>query len=883
LIARDLGNVHDGPITTFLFTDIEGSTRLWEQEPLRMREALACHDALARAAVGEHGGRVVKTTGDGVHAAFDDPLAGVRCALALQHALADPAQTGGIALRVRCGLHAGVHAMRDGDFYGSAVNRAARIMSAAHGGQVLLSGAVAALVADRLDSGTSLRDLGTVRLRDLSTPEHVFQLVHPALRADFPALRSLESSPNNLPLEVTSFVGRERDVAGVRDLVERGRLTTITGMGGLGKTRLAVHVAAEMQDSFPDGVWLAELADIADARLVPQALAGVLGVKEERERAMAEVIAAHAASRTLLIVLDNCEHVLEACSSLAQRLLRAGRGVRILATSREPLHVQGESVYVLPALDVPNLRAPFEPSFLMRNPAARLFVERARAARADFELTDANGAEVAAICHRLDGIPLALELAAARVRSLTPAALAERLKDRFRMLKGGDRTAAARQQTLRALIDWSHDLLDPPERALLAQLSVFAGGWTLEAAESVCACGEGEEVMDLLSRLVEKSLVIHDAQAGRYRLLETVRQYAQERLAESGRTGAVRARHLDHFCAVAQAAQSQLSGSEAPRWIALLDVERDNVMAALAGGLDAPPLPQRMALANRMKRYWFHRGFLQVGLHVALDLLAEGADAAADPERSRTLFTAGQLQFLLGRYADARESMGRSLDMARRLHDDAAIPALLQSLGMAAQGEGDVGAARGYLEEALDFARRGGEKRRVAAAMNALAQLEIAAGETRRARPLLEEVVALSREEGDSETAAIGLLNLAIAAIECGAPADASSHLLAAERLAAQVGSMRLEQSLLEVCAGLAATREDAVRAARFYGAAESQAGRTGLRRDPADEAFLVPLIRRARAALGDERFEREAAAGFGLAAPDAAEEVRAWLLSSPA
>jgi len=521
--SRKACDVHDGPITTFLFTDIEGSTRLWEEQPERMREALARHDALARAAVEAHGGRVVKTTGDGVHAAFDDPLHGVLAAIALAQAVHDPAATNGVALRVRCGLHAGVHEMRDGDFYGTAVNRAARIMAAAHGGQVLLSRAVAALVADRLPGGLALRDLGLVRLRDLASPEQVYQLSHPALRRDFPALRSLESTPNNLPQQVTSFVGRERDVDGVRAIVNRSRLTTITGMGGLGKTRLAAHVAAEMQDGFPDGVWLVELADTTDSRLVAQAVARTLGVKEEPARATAEVLAAHVSKRSLLIVLDNCEHLLEECSILVQRLLRSSAGVRVLATSREPLRVRGESVYVLPALDVPDLRAPFEPPFLMQNAAVRLFVERARAARADFELTTLNAADVAAICHRLDGIPLALELAAARVRALSVEKIAERLTYRFKLLKGADHTVLPRQQTLQALIDWSYDLLSEPERRIFRQLAAFAGGWTLESAEAVCECGD-EEVIDLVSRLVDKSLVEREEDPDRYWMLQTVRE-----------------------------------------------------------------------------------------------------------------------------------------------------------------------------------------------------------------------------------------------------------------------------------------------------------------------------------------------------------------------
>jgi predicted ATPase/class 3 adenylate cyclase len=874
--------VHDGPITTFLFTDIEGSTRLWEEQPERMREALARHDEIVRAAVASHGGRVVKMTGDGVHAAFDDPLAGVESALAIQLALEDAPATAGIALRVRCGLHAGAHEMRDGDFYGTAVNRAARVMAAAHGGQVLLSAAVMALVAERLHPDIALRDLGKVRLRDLSAPEHVYQLVHAQLRTDFPALRSLEATPNNLPQELTSFVGRERDVAGVRAIIGRSRLTTITGMGGLGKTRLALHVAAEVQDGFPDGVWLVELADVADPRLVAEAVAGVLGVREEPAHAIADVLATHIARRTLLLVLDNCEHLLDEASTLAQRLLRAGAGVRILATSREPLRAPGESVYVLPALEVPNLRAPFEPAFLMQNEAAGLFVQRARAARADFELTVANAPSVAAVCHRLDGIPLALELAAARVRTLSLDALADRLKDRFHTLKSGDRTAAARQQTLRALIDWSYELLEESERAVLAQLSVFAGGWTLESAEAVCECGVPEDVLDLLERLVEKSLVIHDAVAGRYRMLETVRQYAHERLVESGTASAVRSRHAGHFCALAAAAERGLIGAETAHWLQVLDAERENILAVFARGSEPSAATiVRLQLAVHLKRYWLHRGLLRLGLQVTVDALEDCGDAPAS-ERNAALFAAGQLEYLVGHHSQARRYLEESLALTRAAGDESSTAAVLQSLGMAAQGEGDLATARRHLEEAVRCAQAGSNPRRIAAAMNALGQLELEASNLEKAEPLLQAVATTSRDVGDEETLAIALLNIAMTRILRGSHEAARPLLQETATIAERLGSGHLEKCLLDICAGFAAEVREPARAARFYGAAEMRARQTGFTREAPDEAFLRPLIQRVRGELGAARFEQETAQAALLEDRVLSQEVRSFLFKDP-
>ncbi len=469
--------MHDpSAVTTYLFTDIEGSTGHWEREPERMAAALAQHDAIAHARVTANGGTVVKTTGDGIHAVFADPLGAVRAAVALQLALADADATGGIPLRVRCGLHAGVDARRDNDYYGNAVNRAARVMSAAHGGQILVSQAVAALVAGRLPDEISLLDLGQVRLRGLAEPEQVCQVVHPSLPRQFPALRSLAETPHNLPQQLTSFVARERERAEVASQLGETRLLTLLGGGGFGKTRLSLQVAADVLDAYPDGVWLVELAPVGDPRLVPQAVASALGVKEDPGYPVLDALRKFARERRFLLVLDNCEHVVHACADLARQLLEAAPGVTILASSREPLNIRGERAYPLRAADGARTRAGaargrdrriFAPCSF--SPTAR----RRRSRRSTSPTTTPRA--VAAICHRLDGIPLALELAAARMRSMPVERIAERLSDRFRLLTSGDRTALPRQQTLRALIDWSYDLLDERERMLFRRLAVFAG------------------------------------------------------------------------------------------------------------------------------------------------------------------------------------------------------------------------------------------------------------------------------------------------------------------------------------------------------------------------------------------------------------------------
>ncbi len=440
--------------TTLLFTDIEGSTLLWEKEGERMSRALAGHDALSRAAVERNRGIMVKMTGDGMYAAFADPVDALNAALALQQSLEDPKATNGISFRVRYGLHLGIVERREDDLFGSPVNRAARIMKAAHGGQILLSQAVVDRVGDSLSPPVSLRDLGSVRLRDLATSEHVYQLIHPELRQDFPALRSLEATPNNLPQQVTSFIGRGRELTEIKELLESTRLLTLLGMGGLGKTRLSLQIGADVLEKYPDGVWFVDLAPIKDPSLVPNAAAQVLGLREEPGK----------------------------------------------------MHIRGEQTYQVLPLKAPDAKAGVET--LLRSDAVQLFVERARLQKPCFALNECDAPAVAELCARLDGIPLAIELAAARMRSLSIGEINARLHDRFKLLTGGSRVALERQLTLRALVTWSYDLLHEREQMLLDRLSVFAGGFDLPAAEAICGTDPlvSEDVVDLLSSLVDKSL-----------------------------------------------------------------------------------------------------------------------------------------------------------------------------------------------------------------------------------------------------------------------------------------------------------------------------------------------------------------------------------------
>jgi predicted ATPase/class 3 adenylate cyclase len=872
-------------VTAFLFTDIEGSTRLWEHEPDRMRPVLARHDAIAREAVTSNRGTLVKMTGDGVHAAFDDPFDAVSAALQLQQALADPGATEGVRLAVRCGVHVGVGERRDNDFFGSVVNRAARIMNAAHGGQVLLSQAAANLLADRLPAGVALRDLGAVRLRDLASAERLYQVVHPQLRVDFPALRSLESTPNNLPQQVTSFIGREREIVDVRKALGTARLLTLHGAGGIGKTRLSLQVAADVLEDYPDGVWFVELAPLTDERLVPQAVASVLGVKEETGRQVTDALVKHAADRSFLLILDNCEHVVHACAALAELLLKSGANVRILASSREPLRVAGEVSFPVPALAVPALQVPLAVEALPDYPAVRLFIERAASVRHAFSLTSGNAQAIAEICQRLDGIPLAIELAAARVRALSPESIAARLNDRFKLLTAGNRTALPRQQTLRALIDWSYDLLSDNERILFRRLAVFAGGWTLEAAETVCSRDglEENQILDLLADLVDKSLVMVDAAGARYRLLETVRQYADEQLAQSGESESTRTHHLDFVLAFAERVAPELLGPEQASGLQRFDLERENILSAHAWSLrikDSAELDYRLVHATR--HYWVMRGLLNLGHRVTVEAV-ERADGqmVKNMARCKALWVAGQISSFMGRYDEAQRFLQESLSMARAMDDARTVAAVLNTLGLASLGQGDRGTARLCWKEALGIAENSGNKRQIASASNALAQLHRLEGDVDRAEPLYKRSVSIARELGDREITAIGLLNLAMVAIARRSEEHARELLSEVFAIVEDTALRRIIQSALDVSVGLACMCCEWERAARYWGAAETLTDAIGVQRDPADQAFVEPMIAKTQEALGEMRFIAAEASGRALSFQAAVTDARVWLSTS--
>ena len=696
-------------VTAIMFTDIEGSTRMWEQDGATMSRALAAHDALARAAVEENRGTVVKMIGDGMYAVFPDAVDALRAAVAIQTSLADPAVTHGLTLKVRCGMHVGTVERRDGDVFGAPVNRAARVQGVAHGGQILVSQALYDDVRERLPVDFEFRDLGAVRLRDLGAAESLHQLVHPRLRSAFPALRSLEATPNNLHQQLTSFVGRERELADAKRLLGDARLLTLLGMGGHGKTRLSLTIAADMLEQFPDGVWFVDLAPIRDPALVPGVTAQILNVQDEPGRPLVQTLCAHLKSQKALFVIDNCEHLISACAHLANALLQAAPGVRIIATSREALHVPGEQTYPVLPLAVPDRSDRLES--LLRSDAVQLFLDRARSHKPDFALTEKMAPAMAELIARLEGIPLALELAAARLRSMSIDDINLRLKDRFKLLTGGSRVALERQQTLRALVQWSYDLLQQNEMVLLDRLSIFSGGFDLAAAEAVGGVEplDPYDVADLIASLVDKSLVlIAQSDAGtRYGMLETIREFSRERLQAGGDFDATARRHCDYFLDLAKTARDRLQGAEQGQWTRRLEDELDNMRAAialsLAGGVDNV-IAVKYIVA--LMRFWTLRGYSTEGRGIVRAALALAPIQEPNVPRAFALYVGGVLATNQSDYVEAKAMLRECVEIRRRLDHPREVAAGLAMLAGIHLTEGDAEKAREAAEEALAIFRQ---------------------------------------------------------------------------------------------------------------------------------------------------------------------------------
>jgi predicted ATPase/class 3 adenylate cyclase len=903
---------------SFLFTDIEGSTRLLEDHPQAMGAAMSRHHDLLREAVEASGGIVFETLGDGVYASFGLAGDGVRAAIAGQRAIRAEDWGAVGEVRVRMGLHTGDVEVRGEHYFGPALFRCARLMAIGHGGQVLLSRATRDLVGEGLPAGVSLKALGTHRLKDLAEPTEIYQLVHPELPADFPPLRSLDALANNLPIQTTRFIGRQREVAAVRELVTFQRLLTLSGTGGAGKTRLALQVAADLVDTFKDGVWLVEMGPVADPALVPQAVATVLSVREEPGRSPLSTLVEFARSRHMLLLLDSCEHVVQACAELANRLLRAAPDLHLLVTSREVLGIDGETTWRVPSLSLPPPPPPPPPTEgLDQYEAVGLFLERATAASTNFRLTAQSAPAVLEICARLDGIPLAIELAAARVRMLSVEQIASRLDDRFRLLTGGSRANMPRQRTLRALVDWSYGLLQEPEKVLFRRLSVFAGGWTLEAAETICS-GDGLEpydVVDLLMQLVDKSLVIADEQSGqeRYRMLETIREYARERLAEAGEIDAVHGRHYDWFTGLAERSTPEGYDSQV---LASVGKEYDNLRAALRWAIDSADSNRALRLAGGLWSFWSVRGFYTEGRAWLSEVLAlADSGSVHSAVRARALQAAGHLANCQGDYPAAAALLEESRAISQELGDQTALAASLHLLGNMLGGRGELERAVGLFSEARQLNRSSGNRAAEILNMLQLAELAFQAGDLAQSRALGEELLTASRGRGQQwgvarslyvlgrVAAAEGDFSMAASLIQQGlgiqrelgdqqgqvrslaalarVALGQGDQALARQRYLDSLRAARASYELLEIARNLEGLAEldaplDPERALRLAGAAGSIRKTTGAEPLAEEQRRLNGWQQPVYAALGERRCGQARAVGRAMSLDQAIAEVEA-------
>jgi predicted ATPase/class 3 adenylate cyclase/tetratricopeptide (TPR) repeat protein len=898
---------------TLLFTDIEGSTRLVERLGNRYVQVLAVHQKLLRAAFGQHHGHEVGTEGNGFFIAFAKASDAVAAAVAAQRALAAQPWPDGVMLRVRMGIHTGEPIVVARDYAGLDVHCAARICSAAHGGQALLSQPTCELLGHDLPAGVGLRDLGEHLLKDLTDPQRLFQLVIAGLPAEFPPLRTLGPRPDDLPTPLTRFIGRRRELAQARALLQREevRLLALTGPGGTGKTRLALEIAGGLVQAFPDGLVFVGLAAVHDPRLVVPTIAQALGISEAPGQSLQETLAAQLRDRRLLLVLDNFEQVLPAAAMVVE-LLAACPRLKALVTSRAALHVSGEHTYPVPPLSLPDQASADTPD-VASSDAVALFAERAQAVDPSFAVTDANAPLLIEICRRLDGLPLAIELAAARIRLLSSQALLSRLERRLGLLKGGARDLPARQQTLRATLDWSYELLEPEERTLFARLAVFAGGCSVEAAEAVCGLEDDLDVLAGLEALDDKNLLQpHDGPDGDRRvvLLETVREYGLERLAECGETDAVARRHAAYYLALAEQAEPELLGPEQGGWYERLEADLDNFRAVLDWALahQQPEVIVRLA-APALAFLWVDRGHMSEGRRW-LDAALEHRDSLSRPALAKALFVRSFLSLRSGGHdRQVDRQLGESLSLFQELEDTAWTVAALSMLGQAAERAGELdravrlhtqavtlardGAsdwhqamalgnlglsllksneparAQAPLDESLTRFRAVGDPDGIAVVVSALAMLALGHGDHNRASSLLEQALTLARTTGAIRPTGYYLADLGIVALHQADYEHAATLFQEALRLAHQIeDKTMIAQCLWGMAAVAARSNGQAVRAVRLWATAvnlHSLAIPPFVVR-PLEERLLTPL----RDALGDDEFRTQWATGQALPLADA-------------
>jgi len=758
---------------TFLFTDIEGSSHLWEQHPLAMRAALARHDALLREVVEAWGGHIFKTVGDAVCAVFAAAHAAVLAAVAAQRALATTDWGVVGSLKVRMALYTGTAELREGDYFGIVLNRLSRLLYAGYGGQVLVSATTQQLIGPYLPSDIHLRDLGERNLKDLASAERLYQLLIPGLPDEFPPLRTLEARPNNLPTALSSLIGREADLQTISSLVTRPgvRLLTLTGPGGSGKTRLALQLAADLLNDQEDGVFFVALATAHDGSSLVSTIAQAVGVKEGAEGDLLASLKLHLRDREMILVLDNFEQIVAAAPLLSE-LLAADRRLKMIVTSRAALQIYGENEYAVPPLALPKGDLPL--AELAHYPAITLFVARACNVRANFQLTTENAAAVVEICQRLDGLPLAIELAAARSKMFGPAALLARLDNRLALLTSQSRDLPARQRSLRGAIDWSYDLLAEEERTLFAHLSIFVGGCTAAMAAEVCGeAASFEGIESLLNQSLLRQMGAEDEP--RFTMLETLREYGREKLAERGEVVGLARQHALAYLRLAEAAEPELRGAEQASWLTRLEAEHDNLRAAFAYLSEQGEHELSLKMAASLWRFWYLRGYISEGNHWLHSALL-GNDTPT-LVRAQALNGLGVMAFEQGNFAEAKTQFSASLAIRQQLDDQRGVALSLNNLGSVAVYERDYEQAISYYEESLSLRRGLDDQWGVASSLTNLGIVQATHRNYERAMALLSEGLTICREIHDDFGTAYALLNIAKIAVCCGNYGEAHTAL----------------------------------------------------------------------------------------------------------
>jgi predicted ATPase/class 3 adenylate cyclase len=861
---------------TFLFTDVEGSTRLVQALEDQYAALLAEHCRIMRDAIAGANGFEVSTEGDSFFAVFPTAADAVRATVAAQRALAAHAWPDQAEVRVRMGVHTGEGRLGGDNYIGLDVHRAARIAAAGHGGQVLLSDTTHSLAAPAVPAEVRMRDLGAHRLKDLANPEHLYQLEAPGLPTEFPALRTLDARPNNLPVQLTSFVGREAEIVAVGELVERARLVVLTGPGGTGKTRLALQVAAERLTRYADGAFFVELAPINDPGLVASAIASALGIRETADRGLIDALKDEMRDKERLVVLDNFEQVTDA-GPLVTDLLSAAARLRILVTSRAVLHVHGEQEFPVAPLRVPDAASLPSTETLSQYESVALFVERAMASRPDFAVTPETAPAIAEIVARLDGLPLAIELAAAKAKLLGAEAILGRLGSRLAFLAGGARDLPARQQTLRQAIDWSYGLLPVEQQALLRRLAVFVGGWTLEAAEAVAQPSDlGLESFDGIAALVDQSLVRREEGAHgepRFTMLETIREYAGDRLAETDERDPLRARHAATFGAIAEATEPELTKSAEA--IDRITHDHDNFRAALLWAVETGDADLGLRLGFALWRFWQQRGHLREARQWFDRLLALPGAGARGAARAKGLTGAAGIAYWQNDYEAAEAWYGEAEEIVRELGDRAWLTDALFNTGSVAALKGDMDTVAAKFREGMAIARELGDDEIVGRFLEAEGYMAFMGDDLDRARSLLEESLALAERREDGMAIATGHHTVGQVARLQGRYQDAADHYRHAIRYGHDLGDAAALSEPLQGLAAVAIATGDTQRGVRLLGANAAIRERLG-GGPPPEWLRLGDPFSEARQAMGEDAYQRAWDEGLAMDASEAVAEALA-------